>query len=390
MKRDPICGMEVDTHTALNLVLRGKTYYFCCQSCLEMFAKSRDVRLTGKRLMRRAAGRWERLRRNRLFQISCVLSALLLASCFIPALFSWRTHLLHYFSLIWWGVLAGFLLGGVIDRYLPRQYVSNLLAEDDRRTVCRAVLLGFLMSACCHGILALAIELYRKGASVAAVVAFLLASPWANLPLTLLLVSMFGWRSLVIIGGALVIAVVTGNIFFSLARRGMVESNPATLKPDKSYSIKGDIKRRWRDARFSFAALRRDLRDIWRGAASLANMVLAWIIIGLLAASLAGAFIPGGWLKAHLGETLLGLCFTLLLAVVLEVCSEGTAPLAFELYRQTGALGNSFVFLMGGVVTDYTEIGLLWSNIGRRTAVLLPLITVPQVLLLGWLVNLLL
>ena len=33
-----------------------------------------------------------------------------------------------------------------------------------------------------------------------------------------------------------------------------------------------------------------------------------------------------------------------------------------------GALGNSFAFLMGGVVTDYTELGALWSNIGRRTA----------------------
>jgi hypothetical protein len=42
---------------------------------------------------------------------------------------------------------------------------------------------------------------------------------------------------------------------------------------------------------------------------------------------------------------------------------------------------------MAGVVTDYTEIGLLWHNVGRKTAIWLPIITVPQVVLLGWIAN---
>jgi len=88
-----------------------------------------------------------------------------------------------------------------------------------------------------------------------------------------------------------------------------------------------------------------------------------------------------------MGPTMIGILVTLALATVIEVYSEGSSPLAFEIYRQTGALGNSFVFLMAGVVTDYTEIGLLWTNVGRRTAIFLPLITVPQVIILGYLAN---
>jgi len=53
-----------------------------------------------------------------------------------------------------------------------------------------------------------------------------------------------------------------------------------------------------------------------------------------------------------------------------------------------GTLGNPFVFLMAGVVTDYTEIGIIWSNIGKKTAIWLPIITVPQVLFIGYLFNL--
>ncbi len=37
---------------------------------------------------------------------------------------------------------------------------------------------------------------------------------------------------------------------------------------------------------------------------------------------------------------------TLILATLIEVCSEGSAPSAFEIFNQTGAFGNSFVFLM--------------------------------------------
>ncbi len=38
---------------------------------------------------------------------------------------------------------------------------------------------------------------------------------------------------------------------------------------------------------------------------------------------------------------------------------------------------------MAGVVTDYTEIGLLWHNVGKRVAIWLPIVAVPQVILLG-------
>jgi len=116
-------------------------------------------------------------------------------------------------------------------------------------------------------------------------------------------------------------------------------------------------------------------------------MVLWWIILGILIASIAGAYIPVHFFHRFMGPTFLGLLITLGLATVIEVCSEGSSPLAFEIFRQTGALGNSFVFLMAGVATDYTEIGLLWTNVGRRTAIWLPVIAVPQIVLIGYIAN---
>jgi hypothetical protein len=42
---------------------------------------------------------------------------------------------------------------------------------------------------------------------------------------------------------------------------------------------------------------------------------------------------------------------------------------------------------MAGVATDYTEIGLLWHNVGKKTALWLPVVTVPQIIILGIIAN---
>lgn len=293
----------------------------------------------------------------------------------------------HYAALMVVPLFLGLLLGGVVDRYIPQSYISKTLARKSKRTIGFAVCLGFLMSGCSHGILALAIQLHKKGASPPAVIAFLLATPWANLTITILLIGFFGFKAFLIIGSALLVAVSTGFMFQWLDHKGLIETNPNTLEVENEFSIRGDIKKRWQESTFSWARLLKDAELILKGAWSLSKMLLWWVLFGVLLASLAGAFIPTHYFQQYLGASFVGLLITLVFATVIEVCSEGSSPLAFEIFKQTGALGNAFVFLMGGVVTDYTEIGLIWQNIGKKTALWLIALTVPQVVLLGWIFN---
>ena len=298
------------------------------------------------------------------------LGVLLLS--FLPVLEALNESMLGYLGIVWWAVLLGLVLGGIIDYFVPDGFVVRLLGGNSRLTLVNAVLAGFLMSACSHGILAIAIQLSKKGASVPAVITFLLASPWANLPMTVLLFGFFGIKALLFVGGAMAIALVTGVIFTVLDRLDMIEGPAQDIDA-------GDVS--WdRVTNFEFA---KAAKGVAIGFVSLANMVLWWILIGILAAALIGAYVPEHFFMAYLGPDMTGMLVTLLFATVLEVCSEGTSPIAFEIFNKTAALGNPFVFLMAGVATDYTEIGLLWTNIGRRTAIWLPVVTVPQILLLG-------
>jgi len=325
--------------------------------------------------------------KNKVVIVAFLLGTLSALSYILPILEPFRVSLFMYLGRIWWAVLLGLFLGGAIDHFIPREYVSHILAKPRKRTIFYSVILGFFMSACSHGILALSIELHKKGASNPAVIAFLLASPWANLPLTIMLIAFFGVKALYIVISAIVIAIITGLIYQVLESRGLIETNENSKKIHEEFSIGKDLKKRISSYKISASQVREDLKGIYAGAVSLGNMVLWWILIGMGLASLVAAYIPQNIFQSYMGPTVLGLFVTLIVATILEVCSEGTAPLAFEIYRQTGAFGNAFVFLMAGVVTDYTEIGLLYFNVGKRVAIWLPIITVPQVVALGILAN---
>jgi hypothetical protein len=383
MARDPICGMSVNEKHGLTLSVDGQTYYFCSRACVEKFAKEKHISPASAC----APVSGVPFFRNKTFIVAFILVLLLSASVFFDVLVPFRIIFLKYLATIWIAVLAGLFLGGLIDHFVPREYISRVLAGRGRRTIFYSVILGFFMSACSHGILALAIELHKKGASNPAVVAFLLASPWANVAITIMLFAFFGAKALFILCSAIVIALTTGFIFQGLDRLGWIEKNENMVATEKDFSIWTDIKKRCRSYRPSRKVVLEDARGVMSGTVSLGNMVLWWIMIGMGLASLAGAYIPEAAFQRFAGPTILGLLTTLAAATVIEVCSEGSAPMAFEIFRQTGAIGNSFVFLMAGVVTDYTEIGLLWHNVGRRVALWLPAIAVPQVVLLGIIAN---
>lgn len=324
----------------------------------------------------RAESRAEPIRIGSRLKIAGLVFAAIFIVSFLPLFSSLNESLFFYLKLIWWAVLLGFIAGGLIDYFVPEGFIYGYLGRKRKRSIFYAVIAGFLLSACSHGILAISIQLFKKGAGIPSVIAFLLASPWANLPVTILLFRFFGWKALLFIFSAMLVALITGLVYMLLEKEGLIEKSKE-VAIEQSYS--------W--DRIKNFNLRESLGRTLAGSVSLANMVLWWIMIGFLSAAIIRAYVPEQIFHQYLGPSFLGLLATLAFATVIEICSEGSSPIAFEIFNKVGVLGNPFVFLMAGVATDYTEIGLLWTNIGKRTALWLPVVTVPQILLLGFLFN---
>ena len=184
----------------------------------------------------------------------------------------------------------------------------------------------------------------------------------------------------------MLIAILTGFIFDLLINKRILPKNP------NEHDLPADF-RFWQQAREQFSQVdlnRAYILDMLRDGIKDSRMVVRWILFGVLLAGLVRAFVPTDLFATYLGPTLVGLAVTVGVATLIEVCSEGSTPLAADILNRAGAPGNSFAFLMGGVATDYTEIMVLKDTThSLKLALFLPLISLPQIIALAWVINLL-
>ena len=228
-------------------------------------------------------------------------------------------------------------------------------------------------------------KLYERGASLAQVMAFLIASPWNSISLTIILVALIGAKlTLAFVILSMVIALISGMIFLALTNRGVLPDNANHTDLPADFSF-------WRDAKASIAATSLDgrfFKEVMRDGLKGSRMVMRWIMFGILLAGLVRGLVSADDFATYFGASAAGLGLTLLAATIIEICSEGSTPLAADLVSRAGAPGNAFVFLMAGVSTDYTEImSLKDTTKSWKIALFLPLVTVPQILVVGWLLN---
>jgi hypothetical protein len=286
---------------------------------------------------------------------------------------------------MWWGLVLGIFFVSILGQ-VPKSFVMKILGDGSTfNGILRAALGGILLDLCSHGILLVGMQLYKKGASIGQVMAFLIASPWNSFSLTLILWALIGfWWMLTFLVLSFIIALISGVIFNKLVEKGVLPKNSNTYKADDDFQFWSEAKKGLKNTKFNKAFLQNMLKEGISGS----QMILKWIFFGVVLASLIRTFVSTEYFTQFFGPTMIGLAFTVIAATIIEVCSEGSAPIGADLLNRAGAPGNSFTFLMTGVATDYTEIMVLKETTKRwKIALFLPLITVPQVILIGWILN---
>ena len=331
------------------------------------------------------------------FQLDIILHGCLLiiaASFVAEAVLQGQFAYLHHFThtvaeligQMWWGVLIGMIFVGIMSK-IPRDYFNAVLGRGDSvGGILRAAAAGLMFDLCSHGILMIGAKLYERGASLAQVMTFLIASPWNSFSLTLILFSLIGvkWTLIFIIGSA-IIAVITGIIINTMTRSGTLPANPNEAPHNKDFDLKSQAKKDLSKVQWNV----RLVKDIIKGGKHEAQMLLRWLLLGIVMAAAIRTFIPTESFADWFGPTMGGLGLTLLATTIIEVCSEGSSPIAAELVNRAHAPGNGFAFLMAGAATDYTEILVLRDTTKSwKMALAMPLVSVPQILIIGYLMNL--
>ena len=283
------------------------------------------------------------------------------------------------------GIVIGIVFIGLLGQ-IPREFIIALLGKNSGiGGVIRATFAGVLLDLCSHGILMVGSKLYERGASLGQVMAFLIASPWNSISLTLILWALIGFKwMMTFLIASMCIGIISGLIFEFLVNTKKLPDNPNRASIPDDFRLIPEAKLALKKFKFSFSWLYKMLIQGIKDS----RMVMRWIFFGIILAALIRTFVSLELFQTYFGPTLVGLGLTLLIATILEVCSEGTVPIAADLLTRANAPGNSFTFLMAGVATDYTEIMVLKEVTGKWVIPLfLPLVTLPQILLLGYIFN---
>ena len=298
-----------------------------------------------------------------------------------PFLNSFSNSTFELINQMWWGLALGIIFVGILDG-VPRNLIITLMGKGGTFSgILRATFAGVLLDLCSHGILVVGSKFYKKGISLGQFMAFLIASPWNSFSLTLILWALIGFKWMItILLLSLIVAIISGVIFDLLVSKKVLPENPYHEEITETTTLKEYFSSR----DFSFQGFKNVLILGMKDS----KMILKWILFGVVLAGLIRTFVPTELFQTLFAPTVAGLGLTILVATVLEVCSEGSTPIAADILTTANAPGNSFTFLMTGVSTDYTEILTIKETTNTwKIALFLPLVTVPQIVLIGYILN---
>jgi uncharacterized membrane protein YraQ (UPF0718 family) len=284
-------------------------------------------------------------------------------------------------SMTWqvtWSLILGFTLSAVIEALVRKSTIVRLLPDDRPRSLATASVLGAASSSCSYAAVALARALFRKGANFTAAMAFQFASTNLVIELGLILALLIGWQFTLaeFVGGPMMIVLLA-----LLFRRFLSARMVAAARTQADRGLAGSME--------GHAAMDMSVggtTSFWRRLVSPAgltsvshNFVMEWaailrdLVIGLLIAGAAGAWIPDSFwqhlfltdhpLLAKIWGPLIGPA----VAIVTFVCSIGNVPLAAVLWNG----GISFGGVISFIFADLIIIPLLLiyrKYYGARTA----------------------
>ena len=257
---------------------------------------------------------------------------------------------------VWWALVLGFTLSGIVQAWVPRSRLQRALGGAGPREIALATALGAASSSCSYAAIAIAKSLFQKGASFAAAMAFQFASTNLVFELGIVMWIFLGWKFTLaeFIGGFVLIALMWLGLRLFVSRRLEEEAREHALQAQAGHvhgAAGSGLKLFSLDA---WSAVARNFRSDW-------EMLWKEIVGGFLIAGYVsllpmgffnGLFITdrGGALRL-LENVVLGP----IVAALTFVCSIGNIPLAAVLW----AGGISFSGVIAFIYADLIVVPII-------------------------------
>ena len=281
-------------------------------------------------------------------------------------------------------LLLGLLIAGLMKAWVPTQILSKHLGGGNK-SIIKAALIGAPLPLCSCGVIPVATELRRSGASKSATAAFLVSTPETGVDSISVSYAMLGpimaiYRPITAIASA----IITG-LLVSLIKESDTDDKPEipsvkkTVTPccskknsqpniEVTKEIKGYTSSNVSTNNKQALAVDKTLQGIKYAATQLIDDIIIWLVIGLLFATLIKTFLPQEFLLSY-GSGLGAMLMMILISIPMYICATASTPIAAGFILAGLSPGTALVFMMAGPATNISTLGVIKNEMGAKVLI---------------------
>ncbi len=283
---------------------------------------------------------------------------------------------LHYTYEVIPALAVGFFISGFVHELIPEETVLKYLGAKGIKPILYSTLIGTFLPVCCWGSLPIAVSLYKKGAKLGPILAFLVATPATSISALLVAYSVLGlgfaayiFFAVIIMG--VTIGVIGNTIKYTPKPIGKITCSHCELNPEHEHTHKKKTFKAKMLAALKYAYI------------DLPKEIGLELLIGLILAAVIATYLPIGYLIKRYLSGWLGYAFSVVFGLLMYICSTASVPLIDSLMKQGMNHGAAMTLLLIGPVASYGTILVLKKEYGMKILLVFLTVLVTSSLLLG-------
>jgi uncharacterized membrane protein YraQ (UPF0718 family) len=306
-------------------------------------------------------------------------------------------------------LLLGLLIAGLMKAWVPTKILSKHLGKG-KSAIVKAALIGAPLPLCSCGVIPVATELRRSGASAPATASFLVATPETGIDSVSVSYALLGpifavYRPF----AAIMSAIITGLLVSGIKEEDIKSPITDAKKSDTSCcaskqpkteilstkptvssccSTKQPVEEIKIEAKTSSCCssttttntttvsetspipssastefFEKTKMGVYYAATKLIDDIIVWLAIGLLFAAIIRTFLPPEFLLSY-GSGLPAMLLMIVISIPMYICATASTPIAAGFIMAGLSPGTALVFMMAGPATNISTLGVIKNEMG--------------------------
>ena len=303
-------------------------------------------------------------------------------------------------------LLLGLIIAGLMKAWVPTKILSKHLGQG-KSAIVKAAFIGAPLPLCSCGVIPVATELRRSGASAPATASFLVATPETGIDSVSVSYAMLGPVFAIYRPFAAIMSAIITGLFVSTIKDSNIKSPQETNQESSSSCCSSQPSKEMSpepkasDSCCSStkpveeitpvgnsccssttksskvvisppsplsAVLHKTKTGIHYAATKLIDDIIIWLAVGLIFAAIVRTFISDEFLLSY-GSGLPAMLLMIAISIPMYICATASTPIAAGFIMAGLSPGTALVFMMAGPATNISTLGVIKNELGSSVLI---------------------